>query len=155
MKQVVGEEGSTAAAPGTSPGTSNTASASTATVLAGDTGGVDGLMGEISSLLKAMKVGPTLRALVSRTSTTEEGVLLDSGAAHNLRKTYGEQEWNEAVEIEVQTAVGTAKLRQSQDFSIFLTKAEETQPIRALGLGRGKIEGDVAKRCERQLSLPG
>ena len=91
-------------------------------------------MGEISSLLKAMKVEPTLKALVSRTSTTEEGVLLDSGATHNLRKPYSEQEWNEAVEIEVQTAVGIARLRQSQDFSTLLTKAEETQPIPALGL---------------------
>ena len=113
-----------------------TASSTTATTGAkqGDTGGLDGVVGEVTSLLKSMRTPPHVRALLSRTSTTEDGVLLDSGATHCLRKPYSDKEWEEAQEIEVQTAVGMAKLRQSGNFDTLLTKDEGTQPILALGL---------------------
>ena len=81
-----------------------------------------------------MRTPPHVRALLSRTSTTEDGVLLDSGATHCLRKPYSDKEWEEAQEIEVQTAVGMMKLRQSGNFDTLLTKDEGTQPILALGL---------------------
>jgi hypothetical protein len=55
-------------------------SSSTSSATAG-TGGMETVLGDVSSLLRTTKAEPKVNALISRSSHYEDGVLLDSGAA--------------------------------------------------------------------------
>ena len=58
----------------------NATSSSTSSATAG-TGGMETILGDVSSLLRTTKAEPKVNALISRSSHYEDGVLLDSGAA--------------------------------------------------------------------------
>ena len=87
-QEVSGGDGATQEKPGSS-------TTATAGAKQGDTGGLDGAVGEVTSLLKSMRTPPQARALLSRTSTTEHGALLDSGATCIKETLYSDKEWDE------------------------------------------------------------
>eukprot|EP00435_Cladocopium_sp_Y103_P056344 s270_g19.t1 len=88
------------------------------------------VIGEVASLLKAMRTTSATPRVLAVMVDNNQGVLLDSRATHILRGSYDETEWMLAIPTEVQTATDEM---QSQVSRSLLTKVD-LQPIVPLGM---------------------
>ena len=86
----------------------------------GEAPATDGLMSEVTSLLKSLRVAtqgsPQIRAYRVRSAALKEGevagrVLLDGGATHCLRQPKEKREWQESTPVQVQLASGQVEMR--------------------------------------------
>ena len=99
-----GKGGQVDGAQGGQNGTVNNASGST---------GETALITEVTSLLRSLRA-PQLRAVyVKKVDATNDGsYLLDGGATNCLRTVKNETEWQQGTPVEVNSTMGTVKLRQ-------------------------------------------
>ena len=96
----------------------------------------EGLVAEVTSLLKSMRVAqsgggkPALSAIKLRKMEAgrQTTVLLDGGATNCLRRACSDREYQEAEPVQVSLASGSVSLRQSPMSRTLLVK-EEAQPI--------------------------
>ena len=102
---------------------------------------IGGLLKEAAGLLKSLHA-PSLKSIavvgsevvkVSALGARDRRALLDGGATHCLRQVKDLGEWNAAVEVEVELAQGTTRLRQVPMTRTLVTE-QSIQPLVPLGL---------------------
>ena len=100
----------------------------------GSGGSQEGLMTEVTSLLKSLRMtvdgDPKVKVChVKRLRTDEKAsVLLDGGATHCMRERKSMEEWNRANVVKVQLASGEIELRQCEETATLLSD----QPVQSI-----------------------
>ena len=95
----------------------------------------DGLMNEVTSLLKSLRMQPPQLRAYNLRRLGDKGTLmrtlLDGGATHCLRVARNEKEWNEAISVNVQLASGNVEMRMNPTSKTLIVEAAhgELQPI--------------------------
>ena len=95
------------------------------------------LLGEVTSLLKSLRVNegttqnPQLSAIrLARVLRSDKSVLIDGGATHCLRNPHSREEYlNHAEEVRVDLAAGAVRMRQDTGTGTLYSEDPDIQPI--------------------------
>ncbi len=92
----------------------------------------DGLLTEVTSLLKSLRVQqPQLRVcnICKIGGGESHSMLLDGGATHCLRKAKNQREWDKGIPVEVQLASGCMKMKINPISKTLIVEEDGVQPI--------------------------
>lgn len=114
--------------------TSSAATTSSAPSLAGSLASENELIGEVTNLLKTLRVNengnPQLSAIrLAKVLTTDKSVLVDGGATHCLRNPRREEFLNHSEEVRVDLATGSVRMRQATGTGTLYSEDPNIQPI--------------------------
>ena len=134
------KEASVKALQGSSPSqetsmTSSAAAPSSAPSMAGSLASEKELIGEVTNLLKTLRVNdsanPQLSAVrLARILNQDKAVLIDGGATHCLRNPHSREEYlNHAEEVRVDLAAGSVRMRQDTGTGTLYSEDPNLQPI--------------------------
>ena len=134
------KEASVKALQGSSPSqetstTSSAAAPSSAPSVAGSLASEKELIGEVTNLLKTLRVNdsgnPQLSAVrLARILNQDKAVLIDGGATHCLRNPHSREEYlNHAEEVRVDLAAGSVRMRQDTGTGTLYSEDPNLQPI--------------------------
>ena len=121
--------------PEMSTTTSSAAKTSSAPSLAGSLASEKELIGEVTNLLKTLRVNengnPQLSAIrLAKVLTTDKSVLVDGGAKHCLRNPTREEFLNHSEEVRVDLiATGSVRMRQDTGTRTLYSEDPNIQPI--------------------------
>ena len=159
------KEASVKALQGSSPSqetstTSSAAAPSSAPSVAGSLASEKELIGEVTNLLKTLRVSdngnPQLSAVrLARILNQDKAVLIDGGATHRPRNPHSREEYlNHAEEVRVDLAAGSVRMRQDTGTGTLYSEDPNLQPIVPLAdvIKVGVVVKWDSSGCERYRS---